>query len=151
MNAEKSDYLKYWKIVKRYMMIKNNLSSSHLDLLLFLYSEKYFGIDTFEKYEALISWDSNRISNLQKEGWITKFRDYDKKLNQKALYTLTRKAQTMIRSIYDILERKELMDERKMKGDIPEKYKREFLNRKYLEFIEQINEETKRLQHLSPE
>jgi hypothetical protein len=135
MNAEKSDYLKYWKIVKRYMMIKNNLSSSHLDLLLFLYSEKYFGIDTFEKYEALISWDSNRISNLQKEGWITKFRDYDKKLNQKALYTLTRKAQTMIRSIYDILE----------------KYKREFLNRKYLEFIEQINEETKRLQHLSPE
>lgn len=147
---EKSDYLKYWKIVRRYIILKHNISPANLDLLLFLNSEQYFGIDTFQRYEAIISWNPDRISKLQKEGWVKKFRDFDKSLNEKTLYVLTLKAKTMIRSIYDILEHKKTMSER-MPKTTTKRYKSGFLHKKHLEFIIKINEETKRLQHLSPE
>ena len=38
-----NDYLKYWRVVRYFIKIKYGISTGELDMLLFLYSEKYFG------------------------------------------------------------------------------------------------------------
>lgn len=36
-----SDYLKYWKVIRYFIKAKYKISTGELDMLLFLYSEKY--------------------------------------------------------------------------------------------------------------
>ena len=42
MKSNTDDYLKYWKVIRQYVKVKYELTQSDLDMLLFLYSEKYF-------------------------------------------------------------------------------------------------------------
>ena len=42
------DYLKYWRVVRYFIKAKYGLSQADLDILLFLYSEKYFSKDKFD-------------------------------------------------------------------------------------------------------
>ena len=46
--APDHDYLKYWRVVKYFAKRKYQVSSADLDMLLFLYSEKYFNKTTFK-------------------------------------------------------------------------------------------------------
>ena len=75
-------------------------------MLLFLYSEKYFGKDRFDEFDELLGWDATRFFRLQKEGWIVKFRN--RVGNRKALYQLTIKTTRMIQSIYRKLNGEEI-------------------------------------------
>ena len=47
------DYLKYWRVVRYFIKAKYNLSQADLDIILFLYSEKYFSKDDFVKLELI--------------------------------------------------------------------------------------------------
>jgi hypothetical protein len=75
-------------------------------MLLFLYSEKYFGRDRFKEFESLLEWDANRFQRLVKEGWIERFRNRVGK--RKALYKLPIKTTRMIQSIYRKLNGEEI-------------------------------------------
>ena len=48
-SAPDHDYLKYWRVVKYFAKRKYQVSSADLDMLLFLYSEKYFNKTTFHR------------------------------------------------------------------------------------------------------
>ena len=70
----KSDYLKYWRVVRQFIKVKHKLSQSDLDILLFLKSEEYFSKDKFQEFDNLISWEKHRFERLRQEGWIEIFR-----------------------------------------------------------------------------
>lgn len=98
----KKDYLKYWRVVKRYVMKKYGLTSAELDMILFLHSEDYFGRSKFKEFNEILSWDKRRFNKLLREGWIEMFRKRIK--NDGALYQLSYKATNVIHYIYRKLE-----------------------------------------------
>lgn len=102
----KSDYLKYWRVVRQFIKVKHKLSQSDLDILLFLKSEEYFSKDKFQEFDNLISWEKHRFERLRQEGWIEIFRKRMGK--RKALYQLSQKAKRVTTSIYKYLNGKEI-------------------------------------------
>lgn len=102
------DYLKYWRVIRYFVKAKYGISTAELDMLLFLYSEKYFSKDKFDEFDELISWNVNRFDKLLRDGWIVVFR---KRVgNHKALYELSYKAKRMIGSIYKKLNGEEIAE-----------------------------------------
>jgi hypothetical protein len=111
MKSNKRDYLKFWKVIREYFKVRHNLSQADLDMLLYLYSERYFNITTFRQYEKIFSWNKERFYRLIKEGWIELFASRQKgrpAMRSKALYCLSYKAKRMINSIYKKLEGEEI-------------------------------------------
>jgi hypothetical protein len=102
----KSDYLKFWRVVRYYVKAKYGLSQADLEILLFLYSESYFSKDKFREFDKLVSWDENRFDNLLRDGWIGVFRI--RKGRRKALYELTYKSKRVIDSVYKKLNGDEI-------------------------------------------
>jgi len=102
----KSDYLKYWRVVRQFIKVKHGLSQSDLDILLFLKSEEYFSKDKFKEFDDLISWERHRFERLRQEGWIEVFRKRMGK--RKALYQLSQKSKRVTTSIYKYLNGKEI-------------------------------------------
>jgi hypothetical protein len=92
------DYLKYWRVVRYFVKSKYNLSTSELEMLLFLHSEKYFGKDKFKEFDELLSWNINRFDQLLKKQWIEVFRKRTGR--HKTLYSLSFKANKVIESVY---------------------------------------------------
>lgn len=106
MKSTPSDYLKFWRVIRYYMKAKHELSQADLDILLFLYSEGYFGKEKFDYFSELVSWDKDRFDSLLKRAWLERFRR--KGTDGKALYCLSDKAKRVIRDIYRKLEGEEI-------------------------------------------
>ena len=70
MKSNQLDYLKYWRVIRQFVKIKYGLTQSDLDMLLFLYSEKYFDRGKFEEFDNLLGWDKQRFENLRQADWI---------------------------------------------------------------------------------
>ena len=100
------DYLKYWRVVRYFIKAKYGLTQADLDILLFLYSEKYFSKDKFDEFDELISWDEDRFDKLLRDGWLNVFR---KKVgNRRAVYELSYKARRVVGLVYKKLNGEEL-------------------------------------------
>ena len=100
------DYLKYWRVVRYFIKAKYGLTQADLDILLFLYSEKYFSKDKFDEFDELISWDEDRFDKLLRDGWLNVFR---KKVgNRRTVYELSYKARRVIGLVYKKLNGEEL-------------------------------------------
>ena len=106
MKSNQDDYLKYWRVIRQFVKIKYELTQSDLDMLLFLYSEKYFDKDKFEEFHSLLGWDSNKFESLRQKEWIQVFR---KRVGtHRTVYQLSLKANRMIQSIYRKLNGEEI-------------------------------------------
>jgi hypothetical protein len=100
------DYLKYWRVIRYFIKAKYGLTTSDLDILLFLQSEKYFSKDDFDEFNELISWDKNRFNTLLKDKWIEVFRKNTSK--SKAIYQLSYKSTRVLVSLYKKLNGEEI-------------------------------------------
>ena len=140
----KRDYLKYWRVIRHYVKAKYKLSVSDLDMLLFLFSERYFGKDDFNEYAEIMSWDPKRFQRLVTEGWIQKFRNHNASMKQKALYVLSHRCKSVISSIYEQLEgaRDLSIDIRRNPMGAPHV---RYIDKVYRNQIKKVNEEYKRL------
>lgn len=106
MKSNQLDYLKYWRVIRQFIKIKYGITQSDLDMLLFLYSEKYFDRGKFEEFDSLLGWDKQRFEKLRQNEWIVVFR---KRMgNRKAIYQLSIKSNRMIQSIYRKLSGEEI-------------------------------------------
>lgn len=106
MKSNQLDYLKYWRVIRQFIKIKYGITQSDLDMLLFLYSEKYFDRGKFEEFDNLLGWDKQRFEKLRQNEWIVVFR---KRMgNRKAIYQLSIKSTRMIQSIYRKLSGEEI-------------------------------------------
>ena len=96
------DYLKYWRIVRYYYQSKYGIRQDELEMILFLYSEVYFSEKTFLKFNALLTWSSNRLKRMITDGWVEVFRP--RANGRKTIYQLTYKAKRLVNDIYRKLE-----------------------------------------------
>jgi hypothetical protein len=106
MKTLNNDYLKYWRVIRYYIMAKYNLCQNSLDILLFLNSEEYFSRKKFQEFNELLPWDRNRFDKLVADGWIDKFRDGPSQISK--VYKLSYKAKRVITSIYKKLNGDEI-------------------------------------------
>ena len=106
MKTAPHDYLKFWRVIRYYMKSKHGLGQADLDMILFLYSESYFGKEKFDEFAELVSWELGRFERLRNEGWIERFRRKGK--DGKALYQLSYKATRMVLDIYRKLNGEEI-------------------------------------------
>ena len=138
------DYLKYWRVVRYFIKAKYGLTQADLDILLFLYSEKYFSKDKFDEFDELISWDEDRFDKLLRDGWLNVFRK--KEGNRRKVYELSYKARRVIGLVY-----------KKLNGDeIPSSEHNPIFHRNvsytdkvYKNFIKEMNKSIKQQQRLS--
>ena len=100
------DYLKYWRVVRYFMKAKYKITNGDLDIILFLYSEKYFNKTKFNEFDELLSWDNTRFKTLLRDGWIDVFRKRNGK--ETTLYELSYKGRRMVSSMYKKLNGEEL-------------------------------------------
>lgn len=99
----KSDYLKYWRIVRIWAREKHGLNYPDLEMLLFLHSERLFNKAQFTEFDKMMAWDNVRWARLYRDGWISKWRD---RMNgEAALYEVSLKGRNLIKAIYKKLGR----------------------------------------------
>lgn len=103
---EKSDYLKYWRVIRYYVKSKYKVGQADLDIILFLYTEKVFSRTRFQQFNELVSWDRKRFTKLITAGWVDIYRKGGDKLPE--LYCLSFKAMRMCTRIYSILDGEEI-------------------------------------------
>ncbi len=140
MKSNSHDYLKYWRVIRQYTKIRYGLSQADLDVLLFLYSEGYFGKDKFKEFSQLISREVKRFDRLLRDGWIENFRA-GRRGSVKGLYTLTFKSKKMIAAIYAKLSGEEIP----MNASNNPMFKKnvKFTDKVYRNMIISMNAETK--------
>jgi hypothetical protein len=106
MKSQKSDYLKYWRIVRHYIKVKYKVSQADLEILLFLHTEPYFTKDKFAEFNSVISWDKKRFDRLNQEGWIEGMKTF--RVGRRMKYSLSYRATRLVEEVYRILEGKEI-------------------------------------------
>lgn len=95
-------YMKYWRVVRKYIQMKHKLIQEDLDVLFYIHDEKYFSNYRFEEYEKLLPWDTKRLQRLCDGGWITKLPSGNK-YARRDVYEVTIKTQRMVNSVYAML------------------------------------------------
>lgn len=98
-----NNYLKYWRFVRYYIKNKYELSQIDLDVLMYLYDQRYFTNEDFEMYERILPFSNTRMKDLAERGWITKLPS-NNKTGRKNVYEITYRAQRVMSSIYKILD-----------------------------------------------
>ena len=144
-----SDYLKYWRVIRYYMKTKYGLKQADLDMLLFLYSEKYFNKDRFDEFDKLLSWDESRFNSLRKDGWIEVFRKYNPKTKEKALYQMSRKGRMAITHMYKKLNGEEIPTSQSNNSMFAKKVS--YSDKRYKEFIIKMNSDLRQQRPQPPE
>tara|TARA_R100000781_G_scaffold114918_1_gene87860 strand:+ start:449 stop:880 length:432 start_codon:yes stop_codon:yes gene_type:complete len=139
------DYLKYWRVIRYFVKAKYKLSQADLDVLLFLYSEKYFAKADFDNYNELLSWDKHRFDNLLRDKWIEVFR---KRVgNNKTIYQLSYKSDRLIKSIYKKLEGEEIPTS--VTGNPMFRHNVSYTDKVYRNMIKEMNKFIRQQRHLS--
>ena len=140
----KYDYLKYHRVIRYYILRKYEVKAADLDLMLFLYSEKYFGKKEFNHYKEIVSWEKGRFLRLLKEGRIILFRE--EKGRSRALYCLSEGSKRMITHMYKLLNGEEISMEYQnnpmFKKDVS--YKDKVYKNMIIEMNRKIREERRR-------
>jgi hypothetical protein len=145
MKSNTDDYLKYWKVIRQYVKVKYELTQSDLDMLLFLYSEKYFDRAKFDEFDAILSWDKCRFESLRERGWIVAFRR--RQVGNKAIYQLSVKSDYMIKSIYRKLSGEEIPVSQSQNKMFAKNVS--YLDKVYQDMIRRMNAVIKQQRHLS--
>jgi len=133
----KYNFLKYLRVVKYYIRKKYKITSSELDMLLYLYDVPFFRKDEFNYYENSMSWDKRRFYRMIQEGYIKEWRSGGTKLGKSKLYELTQKSKTICSNMYKKLMKEELISEDPRSNPI---FKREtYTDKVYKKIIEKMN------------
>lgn len=147
MKKTAPDYLKYWRVIRYFVKAKYKLTQADLDIILFLYSEKYFDKSKFDEFDELLSWDVKRFNRLLKEGWIQSFR---KKVdNRRAVYQLSYKGSRMVHSIYQKLNGEEIPVSNNTNPMFLRKVN--YSDKVYRNMIKEMNAATRQQRHQTPE
>ena len=102
MELQRKNYMKYWRVVRRYALCKYNLTQEDLDVLFYIHDEVYFSAYKFGKLQRLLQWDYSRLNRLSKDGWLVKLTPGNK-YGKKDVYEITIKTSRVVCYLYDIL------------------------------------------------
>jgi len=132
-----NDFMKYWRIIRYYYTQKYEITDRDLDLLLYLYSEKYFTKNDCYLFLQTLPWDKYRFTKLRNKGFIDIHAPANK--HRSTIWKMTFKGKKLVASLYAKLNG----------GTISENYQfnRMFLDsagyahRTYRNVIKKMNEE----------
>lgn len=136
----KPNYLKYWRVVKNFMLVAHKITSQDLELLFFLYDETYFSRKSFRKYEEVMSWERGRINRMVEQGWLEKFRHTPKSRGD--LFQLSYKAKRMVTYVYQMLDGTKLIPS-SIQNPVFRKTGLRFTDKVHRNLIIEINKEYK--------
>lgn len=135
----KSNYLKYWRVIRHWIKVRYGIGQADLEMLIFLYDESYFGKDKFREFNELISWDEKRFDRMLRDGWIENFRAGTRK--KKGIYSLTFKSKKMIASMYSKINGEEIPMNATNNPMFKKRVK--YTDKVYRNFIKAIHAETR--------
>jgi hypothetical protein len=136
----KSDFLKYWKVVKQWARARYSLGTADIEMMLFLYSEGLFTKFQFEEFNEIMSWDKNRFHKMLKDKWIIKWRE--RKGRESTLYELGFSGKRVCASIYKKLNREESIAEDRKNNPMFQR-STDYSNKVYRKMIKKMNDEVK--------
>jgi hypothetical protein len=136
----KSDYLKYWKVVRQWARTKYNIGTADIEMMLFLYSEGLFNKKQFEEYNEIMSWDRNRFHDLLNDKWIIVWRK--RKGSQSTLYELGFKGKRLCSTIYRKLNKEETVSEDRRQNPMFEP-SADYSDKVFRKMIKKMNKEIK--------
>jgi len=147
MKSQKSDYLKYWRVVRHYIKVKYNITQADLEILLFLHTEPHFTKDKFVEFNSLLSWDKKRFDRLNQEGWIEGVKTF--RVGRRIKYSLSYRSTRLVEEVYRILEGKEIP----ISEGINPMFKRNvgYTDKVYRNFIMDLRTKSKQQQRHAPE
>ena len=93
------DFMKYWRVVRKWATINYDITMPELELLLFLRGEGLFTRADFSAFAVAMPWDAHRFQKLLKAGWIMQWNETNYK-RQKRLYEVSRKGKILVLTIY---------------------------------------------------
>lgn len=103
----KDNWLKHWKTVAHWAQKKYDLKRADLDMIIFIYDEKFFTYYDFERFQSITSWDRSRFKRLVDEGWIIKFKKKDYWKGTPNVYEISYKGRKLVDRIYKLLSGEE--------------------------------------------
>ncbi len=131
-----NDYLKYWKVIKHWAKATYGLSTSEIEMMMFLYSEGLFTRKQFDEFNEIMSWDKMRFYNLLKNKWVIVWRE--RKGKESKLYELGFKGKKLVSSIYRKLNMQETISESPYRNPIF-KNDTKYSNKIYRKIIKEMN------------
>lgn len=93
-----NDFMKYWRIIRYYYTQKYQINERDLDLLLYLYSEKYFTKNDCYLFLQTLPWDKSRFTKLRKKGFLDIHSHAHK--NRSTIWKMTFKGKKLVASLY---------------------------------------------------
>lgn len=135
-NKRQYNYLKYWRVVSYWARKRYDISSSELDMLLYLYDMPYFKREDFNYYGNTMSWDKKRFITMKRKGLVKLWREGGTKESRSYLYELTVLGKTICRNVYKKLEGEPISDNVKYN---PVAKKETFSDKMYSKVIEAMN------------
>ena len=127
--------LKHWRIVRYWAKRRFDLTDADIDMIIFLYDERFFSHHDYKTFEAVTSWEKNRFTRLKKEGWINTWRKrtrYDH-----AIYELSYKGKKLVTRIYAILNGEEDFPESTRRNPVMKRQK--YTDKVYSIWMTEIN------------
>ena len=146
------DYLKYWRVIRYYILRKNNLKPAELETLIFLRSEKYFTKRDFDRFTEVYPWNSRRFDDLLSHGWIEVFskpKTNPRKKKFQTIYQLSQKSKRVVKDMYDKLSGDELSVDHQTNPMFKKNVK--YTDKVYRNMIVKMNEFIRQQRHLSQE
>lgn len=101
------EHLKFIGLTFRWAQVQYEIQRADLELLFYLYPERFFTIKDFEEGRHHHSWDKKKHQRLNKNGWFKKVYEGNRRLGEHDKYALSKKAQLMIRRLCRILDGQE--------------------------------------------
>lgn len=135
----KYDFLKYWRIIRRYTCIRYDLSTADLEMLLYLYTQGIFTYYEFAEYGNFFGWDRKRFKRLKENGWIHCWQN--KRNGEYRLYEITRHGRHVCTNMYKMLNGDMLIPETSQNN--PVMRKKRFSEKVLALGIKKFNEEVK--------
>lgn len=133
------NFLKYWRVVRKWAMVKYNMSSSDLEILLFMYDEGIWKSKDFLSATEIHTWEHGRLSRYLERGWIKIFREGKGYVGHARLYEMTTVSKRICKSVYEKLMQEEAIPENHQNNPIFKKTNDSYINRMYMRAIKAMN------------
>ena len=144
-NDPPQDYMKYWRVVRYFILAKYKITTADLDMLMFLYSEPYFNKSKFNEFDELMAWDASRFDRLLRDGWIVVFRKRNR--SEATLYEISYRGRRMIGTLYKKLNGEEIPESKSVNPMFL--VNASYSDKIYRNYIKEMNKFIRQQRHLS--
>lgn len=95
--------LKHYRIIRKWACKNNDLNDADLELLIYFDCLDQFRKRDFEDGSLTYSWDNRRWNRLLKDGWIVKWRGYNRSDKSYSIYKISFRCKCLIQQVYRIM------------------------------------------------